>query len=419
MPIIKTENSELLNNAVCFAQQLKCEVKDGKIKVNDLARIDLFTEMGIRRQILLLSGHYKGCDYVKKVETHLSKSVSPKSCFEINFGDNLTLSKFATQEYLDSVNHYFGRKIQLLVSGGSLFCESKSLLLASFFYRAILTDISDYFVDFNKVKFFASEEILKEVLSIRKPLFLSCDKIINDFGNSIPEEDIATSLRKFGYKIISFTKGEGYLILPPFFRSDIYSESDILEDIMICNLEKFEGNKNIKIRRRNNCNSNHNSHKETIIAKELLNFGFKELCLPSHKGLPLATSIEKDYLFRSSIIPSLLDYEVGNQYKKYPHKLFEVGIVIDGSKQNEKLGILISETKVDFNELYSIIHYIFLVFFEKKIYLEESDSKYYEKGASFDIIENNNKIGTIGILSLKFAKEIKLRKPCVCSEINL
>lgn len=419
MPIVKIGNSELLKQAVHFAKQLKCTIESGKMKMNDLMRVDLFTELGIERQILLLSGHSRECDFLEKAKAFLNISTSSENCFEVRFKDASTASKIIKQEYLAAVHHYFGEKVQLLVSENSLFCKSDLPMLASLFCRSIFADACDISPDFNKIKFFVTHEVRDLVLSERESIFLSCNKVIDYFGQTVSEKDIVNSLEKFGYKINSFVDSEGYSISVPFFRGDVYSESDILEDIMLVNLDKFGGNCDVKIRKQSSGGGYCNISTETIIAMKLLNFGFKELSLLSHKGLPLPTSIEKDDVFRSSILPSLLSYEMSKQHKKYPHKIFEIDTVLNGSKQHKRLGVLLSESEANFNELYLIIHSIFSGSFGRDVYLEESYSEYYEKGASFDIMENKSKLGSIGVLSLKFAKKIGLRTSCICSEINL
>ena len=78
MPIIKSKNNELLREVVYFSQQLKSIVKNGEIIMNDLTRVDLFTEIGIKRQILLLSGAYKVCDFLDKVRVS-SETVALKN----------------------------------------------------------------------------------------------------------------------------------------------------------------------------------------------------------------------------------------------------------------------------------------------------------------------------------------------------
>ena len=161
MPIIKSKNNELLREVVYFSQQLKSIVKNGEIIMNDLTRVDLFTEIGIKRQILLLSGAYKVCDFLDKVRVS-SETVALKNiCFEIRFSDEFFVSIIITQEYLNAVNHYFGKGMRLSILNNSLFCESEAPILASYFYRAILNDIYDHSIDFEGVSFFVTNDFCK------------------------------------------------------------------------------------------------------------------------------------------------------------------------------------------------------------------------------------------------------------------
>jgi len=419
MPTITIKNKSTLKYLTSYDQVLKCSIVGKEVKMIDLERIDLYTENGIRRQLLCLLGRYKNNFSINKLIKSSEILRFTTNCFELRFEDYSTISKFITQEYLNAVNHYFGKKIKLYISGNSLFCESKSPVLASRFYIVLFADLCDNPVFFNKTKFLATKKVIHETLSKKEYLFLSRKDIMINFGSSFNYKNTPAILKKMAYKVMLSVKRDGYLVQPPFFRTDIFSVSDILEDIMLLNLNNFKGNKEMKIMRRGVVDHDPVSNIEKLIVNNLLSFGFKELSLFSHKGLPLRTSIEADTVLRSSIIPSLLNFEISNQHIKYPHRLFEIDTVLDNFLQKKRLGIIVSENNVDFNELYSIVYRLILDLFNKNIYLDIEHSKYFEEGCSFKIMNDKNRLGTIGFLSLGFAKEHGLKTNCLCLEIDL
>lgn len=418
MPIINVKNSQLMKEIGLLSQQLKCEMKNGKVEMKDLTRIDLFTEIGIRRQVLIFLGKYEvQDDFLEKIRQYSKLISARENCFEIHFGRSISVSDYFPPEYINMANHYFGGKIKLSVLNNSLLCKSDSPVLSSFYYRAILSDIFDHFFIIKEIQFMVSENVLKYALLERDTIFLSLEKITNTFGKCLCIEDVVSGLKGFGYKIVS-SKKTGILLAPPFFRNDISSESDVLEDVMLFNIKKIKNSSNFIIRNKDFMNHPKNNFIERTIAKELLGFEFKELSLPVHKELSLEISIKEGGLLRSSIIPSLLRYEISNQHKKYPHKLFEIGVVLEDSGQSEKLSMLISRTNVDFNELYSILYYLYSDF-GKKITLRETNSKYYKRGSSFDIFIGREKAGIIGVLSNKFGRLKKIKESCIISEVDL
>lgn len=307
---IKIKDKQLLDQILIFKDQLKVEVKNENVEIIDQSRNDLFTELGISRQIAIFHNQYQIGSVAKEKSTTLAL--------------NLETAK-------------------------------------------------------------------------------------NYFGISVSEKNIIESLKKFGYRIVS--KKDGKLILKiPLFRGDVTTEGDILEDIMLFNLKKFKASKEFAVRV---ICQNQEDISERIVARRLVSFGFKELNLPLHEKIE-ERSFGQEHLFRSSLLPSLIQYEMDQQHLKYPHKLFEIGSIID--RKNKNLCLIISGKKADFNEVFSIID---ILFAKNGLSLSAQKTMFYEEGASFEIIFNKIKIGTIGILSKEYKAKFNIKETCVCAELEL
>ena len=130
-------------------------------------------------------------------------------------------------------------------------------------------------------------------------------------------------------------------------------------------------------------------------------------------------------ILRNSLIPSMLKVEANSFKSMYPHKVFEVGEVVQldktqnhGCSTNTKLGILIAHSEANFSEMGSYFTQLqYLMNWELEI-----NSKSYPifiKGRSGEILLNEKPIGLIGEVHPEILEKWNIKMPSVLLELDL
>lgn len=229
-------------------------------------------------------------------------------------------------------------------------------------------------------------DILIEITTRKKTIFLSrsCVKIY--FLDQIPtDKEILDSLRYFGYTL---TKSDldGWEFNIPFHRVDIFEEQDLIEDILLFQMDKFTTVKSIHSSQIE-CSNERMRRRMDALRDDLVSFGFREI------KTPLLRKEGKSYLVRSSILPSILEYEKGIQHLPRPHQIFEIGSVIEADRLLNRLIFSRIEVETDFNTFFSIICHILKPISSIPVTLKPFESSKYASGKGFILEWNTLSIG--------------------------
>ena len=122
---------------------------------------------------------------------------------------------------------------------------------------------------------------------------------------------------------------------------------------------------------------------------DLISFGFREI------KTPLLRKEGKNYTVRSSIVPSLLEYEKGIQYLSNPHQIFEIGSVREGERLVDRLILSRIDSETDFNTFFSIIYHILNPLSAIPLTLKPFDSNRFSPGKGFILMRNTVSIGEL------------------------
>lgn len=245
-------------------------------------------------------------------------------------------------------------------------------------------------------------------------------------------EDILLRAR-FGFK----KEGSDYVIEVPFYRLDVISSIDIIEDIAI-----VKGYENIKAEMPKMLTKSkllEESEISSYLKEIMIGFGFQEvvnymLCnsvIQSEKikisskelGLIyLENPISKEYdCIRANIFPCLLDFLSKNKNYPYPQKIFEIGDVLkfDGRIiRDRRISMMSIHSEASFEEIHS---YVYGIFSSLKINfkLKENEEPFLLKGRRADLIVDDKRIGWIGELNPEVSMNFSLYLPIVASELSL
>lgn len=249
-------------------------------------------------------------------------------------------------------------------------------------------------------------------------------------GININEKLLSKLLERMG-----FLYENGYVLIPPY-RADIMHQIDIIEDIAIAyGYGKFEPEKPTS--------GAGKAIKEYEFNKKIINsmikLGFQEtvsLILSNEDNEFKKMNLKRSNfvktknpmttectICRKKLIPSLLNILNHNKHRKYPQKIFELGLIVEIDKKEETmtknklvLSAVISDDVINYGDLLFILDELM-----RKLGLKYELDKVNHP--SF-IKERCNKImseignGVIGVIHPNVLKKFSIEKPVMAFEIG-
>lgn len=233
-------------------------------------------------------------------------------------------------------------------------------------------------------------------------------------------------------------KGKNIIVDYPDYRQDILHPVDIIEEILISyrydNIkpesikfvttgEELEETKKIELAR------------EICIGlglQEVINYTLtskkiqeEKMNLRNAEFVEIANPVSSNWtVFRLSIIPELLNFLSRNKLYPYPQRIFEAGKTVElgkgtetGVKEKNKLCIVMSHSKANFNEMKSVLEAIALNS-GLKYSLKESAIPFLAEGRSA-LIDSGEKKGVIGEVNQKTLDRFGLENKVTVLEMEL
>jgi len=256
-------------------------------------------------------------------------------------------------------------------------------------------------------------------------------------GLNLTNKEAKKLLEKMMYGIIDQKKDLTVLI--PAFRTDIWHEIDIIDDIARAYkfhsfIPKFthvetigETTKSIKIKEEIEKIMIGLEFQEVFtLSLTSISDQFKNMNIPEQEHIKLGESTEKSLnMIRLWLLPEILKSLIHNRNKEYPQKVFEINYVVVPDKNKDVLSknvfhvsALSAHEKADFTEIKQIVHYV-LTLFGYNYIITETENNSFIPGRVGDIIVNNKKIGFLGELHPQVLENVHIEVPIVGFEINL
>jgi phenylalanyl-tRNA synthetase beta chain len=278
-----------------------------------------------------------------------------------------------------------------------------------------------------KVKY-KNKEIFYPILE-KKSIKINPENVRKILGLNLSNKGIVDLLKKAGYECSM--KGDKIECIYPPYRYDIIDERDVIEDVAISygyndieplNLEIFtigEENKKEKY-----CK---------VVEELMIGLGFQQILsfiLSSEdneiKKMKVKTNVcrivnpcSQSYtIVRSSLLPSLLNFLSKNQHVDFPQKIFEVGRVVENSKEKILLSAMISNSIVGYEEISSVLDTL-LSNLKISYKLKKTSDPRFIGGRVAKIIVNNREVGIMGEISPEVLENFKLETLVVGFELDL
>lgn len=263
-------------------------------------------------------------------------------------------------------------------------------------------------------------------------------KSVNEIsGLDLKKREILSLLKASGYDVKR--KGERIEVYYPAFRQDIMHEVDVVEDVIVS-----YGYNKIKPKLPKLLTRGEMDIKEKIsykLAEIMIGLGMQEIMsyiLTNKKNLFEKMNLKEERVaeienpisanwnvFRSWLLPCLLEFLSKNQHREFPQKIFEIGdcVIIDERKETKtrnirKLATAITDYSVGY-ELISSVLDAFLRSVGIKYRLKEKSHPSFIEGRCASIIINEEEIGFIGEIHPSVLEKWKIETPVVAFEINL
>ncbi|MCY3976341.1 MAG: phenylalanine--tRNA ligase subunit beta [Thaumarchaeota archaeon] len=262
---------------------------------------------------------------------------------------------------------------------------------------------------------------------------MTLDKqFVNDMlGINISNNQIIRSLKKSG--LASHASNKKIICTIPRSRFDIMDKVDLVEEVLIgYGVENLDSQlpKSTNLGNKNTITKYLDAITMIMIGlgyTEVLNQSLVDkkiqyfLTQQNENNLALLNSINRNYVLRNNIIPSLLHNLSKNVHNEYPQKLFEVGTTFlksDMIEESINLACVNANQTTNFTTLKSVLQSAFKpfdIYFKTK----STSNSIFSNGRAALIICNSHEVGIIGEISKNVLNNFKIRIPVSGFEVKL
>ena len=266
-----------------------------------------------------------------------------------------------------------------------------------------------------------------------KKFYVSTDFIRKISGIEFTDKQIIDLLRKSLYD--AKIKGKRIELLYPAYRQDIMHERDVVEDILIShgfnNIEPLAPRIHTK-----GCALNGAKR----ISRVMVGAGFQEIMLytltspenlygkmnASGDAVEIENPMSSNWsVFRTSLLPGLMEFFTNNMHYEYPQMIFETGAVIQTAADREtrakdirRLAAAVTATAVNYEMIASHLDAL-MRNLGVQYRLQKASHPSFIEGRTADVIVNGRSIGFIGEIHPKVLNNWGLEKPVVAFEIDI
>jgi phenylalanyl-tRNA synthetase beta chain len=266
-------------------------------------------------------------------------------------------------------------------------------------------------------------------------MILDAELVNKILGIKISVPKMVSALRKS--RLDAKGKGKKIICAIPRYRTDIFGEMDLVEEIVlgygIKNLEP-KIPESASVGQKNKITITLDSTNSVMIGlgySEVMNLGLVSQRVlydytkrDTSKIISVNDSKSQEHtILRNTILPGLIDTLSRNIHEPYPQKLFETGVVFlrNNDEINEEihLSCVSTHNDVSFTEIKSVLQSFLKTTFGLGCQTVASINSMFVEGRSADIFVNTDKIGEIGEISSDIIDNFKLRIPIAGFEIRL
>ncbi|MVT12809.1 MAG: phenylalanine--tRNA ligase subunit beta, partial [Euryarchaeota archaeon] len=314
------------------------------------------------------------------------------------------------------------KNIFIDVTGNDLFTVINAVNLISsnlaelggYLYR-VLIDYGDYSLflpDLGRERIYVSKRELKEMV-----------------GEDINANDVKNSLISMGYTVSK--SGNGFNVGIPPYRLDIMHPVDVIEDII-----KSYGYGNLRLSLPNKFSMGSEAYSEIIkerIRRIMVGLGYIEVVSLTFTSpernfkrfgidetySPRITNpvVEDQTIYRTWLIPMLMETLENNRHRSLPQRIFEVGRVYRNGEGLD-LGALSEESDASFTKVKGTVEKI-INSLGQRLEIEEKNLPFLIQGRQSSIILNGKEVGFFGEVHPSIIEKYNLGNPITAFEIYL
>src|SRR3989338_5853959 len=233
-------------------------------------------------------------------------------------------------------------------------------------------------------------------------------------GMNLTAKEIVELLRKARHD--AFAKGRKIEVISPAYRQDIMHARDIAEDVIIS-----YGYNKIEPEMPRLATIGGNDQREVLtskVAKVGVGLGLQEIIsymltsranlfakmkTKEEKVVEIENAVSENWsIFRTSILPNLLDFLSVNQHVEYPQRIFEIGDTVLPDERREtrtrdvrKVAAAVADTKVSYEEISSLLDAL-LAAFGIDYKLQKISHPSFIEGRAAAVFVGGKSIGIVG-----------------------
>jgi phenylalanyl-tRNA synthetase beta chain len=263
--------------------------------------------------------------------------------------------------------------------------------------------------------------------------------LVNELsGLKLSSKEVAELLEQARYEVTK-VKGKKIEVLYPAYRQDIMHPRDLAEDVVISfGYNKIEPEL-IRFKTKGEINKREVLAEKVI--ERMVGFGFQEILsysLTSKDNLFKRMNLKGEEIveienpvslnwnvFRSWLLPSLMEFYSNNQHVEYPQRIFEIGdvVLIDEKQETKtrdvrKVAAAIADSKVDYYDMLAVLDG-FMRGQKKKYRLRKVKHGSFIEGRVAEILVENKNVGMIGEINPQVLENWKLEMPVAAFEIEI
>jgi phenylalanyl-tRNA synthetase beta chain len=268
-------------------------------------------------------------------------------------------------------------------------------------------------------------------------MIVSLDYIRKRSGLEISTANIKNLLLKAGYDVkITRNKLEA---LYPAYRQDIMHPADVVEDLII----RYGYNKiepifpkiptSGSMTKINRFSGNVREVMAGLGAQEVLSYYLtgrenliRKMCLREMEVMELENPVSENWcIFRTWIIPSIMEFLGKNSKKEHPQQVFEIGEVIIPDKTAEtrslnpvRLAWAVSGKEAGFTQAKQALDYL-MGYVDVKYEIREAEHDSFIPGRVGRVFVNDKSVAYIGEVHPQVLENFGLENPVACFELNL
>jgi len=256
-------------------------------------------------------------------------------------------------------------------------------------------------------------------------------------GLKLPAKEIIRLLEQARYE--AKLKGKKIEVLYPAYRQDIMHPRDVAEDVIISYC--YSCIEPLKIKHKTKGKINEMEVLSEKVIEKMVSLGFQEILsytltnkehlfgrmnVKEEKTVEIENPVSLNWdVFRSWLLPSLMEFYSNNQHVEFPQKIFEVGdvVLIDekqetGTKDVRKLAAAISDSRVGYDDI-AVVLDAFLSSLKVKYKLRRIGHSSFIEGRVAEVLVKGKPIGFVGEIHPSVLRNWKLEMPVAAFEIVL